>query len=426
MTGDFNSILHPHEKLGGKPFNISKAKPFANCINNCKLIDLGFTGPRFTWSNKHRNKDTHIRERLDSFLCNQEWIKNFPNTVVKHISNSSSDHSPLLLDTYPNIVYNRRRFIYDNTWSKHNSYNDTVRRTWYYACSGSHTDISKFSRFKSMLDKNSRIWKNFFLGNAARDIQSLKNNLENIRIQIENNPSSDLISMEHKIQSQLGIQLSNEASYWRNKTRINWIKFGDTNSKFFQASVNYRRKNNRIESIYDHSSGWKTDLEDIKNLFKQHFENVFKSNNVSNSQPYFPSLAIKITEQDSINLCKEVSTEEILSILKKMDPNKTPGTDGLNSNFFINYWGLVGDNITSIIKSFFSNGNLPPDLNETLIVLIPKKENPTQTSHFRPISLCNVIYKIISSILVNRIRPFFKSSYFSISKRFCSWEIYSR
>ena len=46
------------------------------------------------------------------------------------------------------------------------------------------------------------------------------------------------------------MKLNNEANYWRNKTRVNWIKFGDTNSKYFQASFNHRRKTNRIEALY--------------------------------------------------------------------------------------------------------------------------------------------------------------------------------
>lgn len=140
--------------------------------------------------------------------------------------------------------------------------------------------------------------------------------------------------MKHNIQTELGIKLANEANYWKNKAKVNWVKLGYTNSKFFQTNVNHRRKTNRIESIYDPSNGWKTDLEDIKNIFKQHFENVFKTNSVDNVNPNFPSLALKITNQDSLNICKDVSSEEILSTLKRMDPNKTPDTDDITFIFF--------------------------------------------------------------------------------------------
>jgi hypothetical protein len=55
------------------------------------------------------------------------------------------------------------------------------------------------------------------------------------------------------------------------------------------------------------------------------------------------------------------------------------------------------------VKKFFSDGIMPPGINDTTIVLIPKGDNPEELKDFRPISLCNVIYKVISKCLVNRL-----------------------
>lgn len=83
-----------------------------------------------------------------------------------------------------------------------------------------------------------------------------------------------------------------------------------------------------------------------------------------------------------------------------MGPNKAPGPDGLTARFFTWDWDFVGSRVVKIISEFFESESLPNSLNDTLIVLNPKKEKPSQTTHFPPISLCNVFYKIISSILV--------------------------
>ena len=64
----------------------------------------------------------------------------------------------------------------------------------------------------------------------------------------------------------------------------------------------------------------------------------------------------------------------------------------------------MGESVIIDVLDFLNNGNMLPDINHTNIVLIPKVKNPERMSEFRPISLCNVIYKIISKVLANRLK----------------------
>ena len=84
---------------------------------------------------------------------------------------------------------------------------------------------------------------------------------------------------------------------------------------------------------------------------------------------------------------------------------KAPGPDGLPVLFYKVYWPTVGDTVVKAIQSFFTSGRLLKEENKTLIVLIPKTQSPTSFNHFRPISLCNVVYKTITKLLVLRLRP---------------------
>ena len=68
------------------------------------------------------------------------------------------------------------------------------------------------------------------------------------------------------------------------------------------------------------------------------------------------------------------------------------------------FWHIVGDNVVSVVLEFLITSYLLPDLNHTYIVLIPKIKNPVKVSDYRPISLCNVIYKIIAKVLANRLK----------------------
>ena len=89
---------------------------------------------------------------------------------------------------------------------------------------------------------------------------------------------------------------------------------------------------------------------------------------------------------------------------------KAPGPDGFQPFFFKHYWHLIGDDIWRLVQNAFSFGSFDPRLAETLITLIPKGESPTHLRNFRPISLCNVAYKVISKVLVNNFGLSWKRS----------------
>ena len=72
--------------------------------------------------------------------------------------------------------------------------------------------------------------------------------------------------------------------------------------------------------------------------------------------------------------------------------------------FYQNYWNLVGSDVTHTILSYLNLATLPHPINHTFITLVPKIINPQSVNDFRPISLCNVLYKIFSKVLANRLK----------------------
>jgi hypothetical protein len=94
-----------------------------------------------------------------------------------------------------------------------------------------------------------------------------------------------------------------------------------------------------------------------------------------------------------------------------MGPLKAPGPDGFPARFYQRHWETLRGDVVQAVRSFFADGTMPPGINDTAIVLIPKGNSPVEFKDFRPISLCNVIYKIISKCLVNRLRPFLEILY---------------
>lgn len=82
-----------------------------------------------------------------------------------------------------------------------------------------------------------------------------------------------------------------------------------------------------------------------------------------------------------------------------MPGNKSPGSDGYTVEFFKEAWDVVGKDVMVAVQSFFVKGFLPKGLNTTILALIPKKSEAHEMKDYRPISSCNVIYKVISKIL---------------------------
>lgn len=76
----------------------------------------------------------------------------------------------------------------------------------------------------------------------------------------------------------------------------------------------------------------------------------------------------------------------------------------MTSLFYQHFWSNIKDDICSMVKAFFATGELDSRLNQTNLCLVPKTDRPVSKAEFRPISLCNVGYKIISKILSTRLK----------------------
>lgn len=112
-----------------------------------------------------------------------------------------------------------------------------------------------------------------------------------------------------------------------------------------------------------------------------------------------------LNDMEVLDLERAVTVEEIKAALWGLKPWKAPGPDGLHAGFFRKCWQIVGGSLCYDITKAFENCEFPSQWNETLIVLVPKCDGPQSLNHFRPISLCNTMYKTLTKVIVNWIRP---------------------
>ena len=104
------------------------------------------------------------------------------------------------------------------------------------------------------------------------------------------------------------------------------------------------------------------------------------------------------------NLTQDFTREEVSIALKQIHPTKAPSPDGMSAIFYKKYWNIVACSITNMVLNVLNNNLSTAELNKTNIALILKTNNPKRMFEFRPISLCNVVFKLISKTLANRLK----------------------
>ncbi|XP_059436284.1 uncharacterized protein LOC132169234 [Corylus avellana] len=315
----------------------------------CNLEDLGFWGSKYTWCNM-RAGGQFIKETLDRATANVQWRDLFPVTKVEVLASRCSDHTPLLItfqQTSRRMNSRHRRFMYEAMWGKQQQARDLIKKVWRVKTPGV------------------RVWRE-------------------VCCKIENSKQEDL--------------------QWRQRAKEHWLKQGDKNSKFFHASVKQRRRTNKISSILDERGQLHNNPDAVEGAFIQYYTSLFTSTMSEGTQACLEPLPRSVSEGMNENLLRMFTKEEICAAISQMAPLKSPGPDGLPVCFYQDNWSELGDEVCEAALQFFNSGILEENVNFTHIALIPKIRNPTRVTEFRPISLCNVLYKTLSKVLANRLK----------------------
>ena len=145
------------------------------------------------------------------------------------------------------------------------------------------------------------------------------------------------------------------------------------------------------------------DIRDVAEVAVNYFETIFHSGTCERMEECLNTVPQRMTTAMRVELSRP-TVEEVKAALFQMGPTKAPGPDGMNALFYKKFWHIVGNDVSSAVLEFLNFGIMIPEINYTHLVLIPKIKSPEKMTNFRLFSLCNVIYKIISKVLTNRLK----------------------
>ncbi|XP_071680070.1 uncharacterized protein [Lolium perenne] len=246
-----------------------------------------------------------------------------------------------------------------------------------------------------------RSWGSTTFGSVRNETRTLREDLKRMR---EDTARVGPTHAELKTVERLTELAHREEIMWRQRSRVQWLAEGDKNTRFFHLRASQRKRKNKIERLRQ-TNGEMTDnpslMASATNTF---YKDLYRSEGTEDMEAVLDSVPVRVTEGMNEGLIAAISNREVKEALFQMFPTKAPGPDGLPAHFFQRHWGLCGGEVTEIVLRVLRGEDDPAAFNKTFIVLIPKVPKPEELGQFRPISLCNVIYKIASKVLANRLK----------------------
>ncbi|KAF3777548.1 Transposon TX1 uncharacterized protein [Nymphaea thermarum] len=400
LAGDFNYLLSPADSSSPVTSGPSMSA-FRSFVEEFGLFDVPSTNGTFTWSN---NRNPPILRRLDRIFLSPELFSAFPSSSLVLGPRHLSDHAPLLLSLLRGRAgIGHARFRFELWWLRDESFVATVPNWWARAVNG-RWEAFRLSRKLHSIRREALAWKRIFWSSKFLEVAAWDEEI--MSLQASDNISADQSSRLLCLQCLAEEWRIRESIHWQQRSRLGWLAHGDQNSRFFHLTASQRRRQTLLQSLL---IGGRVFLgDDILPALSAHFRDFY-------SKPlrfratlldfHLSSLSVSC----AIALERPFHQQEIKNAVWALGSGKASGIDGFPIEFFRTFWKVCSADVFAFCDEFASNFVFLKEFNQATCVLVPKRPNPTDVTHFRPISILGAPYKIIAKLLSLRLAPVMSS-----------------
>ncbi|KAL0298100.1 UNVERIFIED_CONTAM: putative ribonuclease H protein [Sesamum calycinum] len=365
VGGDFNTVLDMSEVCGSSADIRLAMTEFRDCILDTSLIHLPVQGERFSWHNCSEG-DRSLWKRLDRLIVNDAWLGQWPNSHYHCLNARTSDHSPLVIrgDTATHTV---SMFRFDNYLTLSSEFTPSVQNVWRHRIEG--TSMYAVTRklralkpvFRTLRKKKGDLSLNVklaaeFLGTVQQLLQTDRHNAFLIRLE----KCCKMVFFRATKMEQVMLQ---------QRAKIQWLKGGDQCSRIFFRKVAMRRASKKVFQIANEAGRTLTEQDEVVNEFVSFYQRLGgeRRREYIDLRYLRPWARHVVTPAECMALVQRPTREEVKDAFFDIAEDKAPGRMAT------------------------------PRVSIKLLGL-------SWATRFRPISCCNVLYKVITKIIVQRLR----------------------
>ena len=415
IGGDFNTVLDSNlDKFGGIEGSHKKCREkLLTVMENFDLSDVWRShNPnlrQYTW---HSSSKPVIFSRLDYFLVSDCFSNQVSNCKIK--PGFMSDHSIISICLNLNTIERGKGYFkINNSLILQPEYQEMIRTVigevaetnkdanpntlWEVIKGNIRNESIKYASYKKK-ERNNRE------NQLIEEINLIKGKLTK---QSEIDQANELLRLKEKNQELQNLYEQDIKGYII-RAKAEYIEGGEKNSKYF---ANLEKKRSEAKTLHrlvterNEITNQKEILEEVRRFY----EKMYNKQDVDNNRmdQMIKNISAKLSEEDKNSIEGHLNEYECACALRDMNNNKSPGSDGITTEFYKIFWNDVKSFYVKSLNYSFENGSLTTLQKQGIISLLPKKDkNLESLKNWRPLTLLNTDYKIATKAIANRIKKF--------------------